>query len=116
MPTTRRAVLASFTVAPLLGGRGARAEADTIRIAVQPGLTYLVMNVMQHQDLIAKHARALGLPNIKAEWLRLAAGNNVNDAVIAGAVDIGATGIPPCVLILAKKRGSVDVKSKAPLK
>jgi len=112
--TTRRAILAALTTAPLLGSRPARADADTIRIAIQPGLTYLVMNVMQHQDLIAKHARALGLPNIKAEWLRLAAGNNVNDAVIAGAVDIGATGIPPFLLLWAKTRGSVDVKAIAP--
>lgn len=114
MSTTRRAVLASLAAAPLLRANSARAEADTIRIAVQPGLTYLVLNVVQHQGLIQKHAAAAGLANVKPEWLRLAAGNNVNDAVIAGAVDIGATGIPPFLLLWAKTRGSIDVKAITP--
>lgn len=114
MNATRRTILAGLAAAPLITSRSARAEADTIRIAVQPGLTYLVMNVMQHQRLIEKYATAAGLPNVKAEWLRLAAGNNVNDAVIAGAVDIGATGIPPFLLLWAKTRGSVDVRAIAP--
>ncbi len=114
MRSTRRAVLTGLAASPLLRVAPARAEADTIRIAIQPGLTYLVMNVMQHQKLIERHAAAAGLPNVKAEWLRLAAGNNVNDAVIAGAVDVGATGIPPFLLLWAKTRGSVDVKAIAP--
>lgn len=114
MITTRRAVLAALAAAPALGSSTARADSDVIRIAVQPGLTYLVTDVMEHQKLIQKHAAALGLANVKVEWLRLAAGNNVNDAVIAGAVDIGATGIPPFLLLWAKTRGSVDVRAIAP--
>jgi len=114
MTLPRRTMLTALATAPALSAAPAQAEADTIRIAIQPGLTYLVMNVMQHQKLIEAHATRLGHPGVKAEFLRLAAGNNVNDAVISGAVDIGATGIPPFLLMWAKTRGSVDVKAIAP--
>ncbi len=114
MTLTRRTLLGSLAVSPALIARPARAEADTIRIATQPGLTYLVLNVMQHQKLIEKHAAAAGLPVARAEFLKLAAGSNVNDAVISGAVDIGATGVPPFLLMWAKTRGGVDVRAIAP--
>ena len=114
MTLPRRLLLGSVAAAPFSRIAPARAEADTIRIAIQPGLTYLVMNVMQHQTLIEKYAAAAGLPSVKAEFLRLAAGNNVNDAVISGAVDVGATGVPPFLLMWAKTRGSVDVRAIAP--
>lgn len=114
MTPTRRTVIASLAAAPIMASLPARAEADTIRIAIQPGLTYLALNIMQHQKLIEKQAAASGVPSVKAEFLRLAAGSNVNDAVISGAVDIGATGVPPFLLLWAKTRGSVDVRAIAP--
>lgn len=109
----RRTVLTG-AAASLLGGTRARAEAATVRIAIQPGLTYLALNILEHQHLIEQHAAAAGLTGVKAEFLRLAAGNNVNDAVISGAVDIGATGVPPFLTLWSKTRGSVDVRGLTP--
>ena len=100
-------------LAPVSQGKR-RLVLDTVRIAVQPGMTYLVLNVMQHQKLLEKHAAAAGLPGVKAEFMRLAAGNNVNDAVIGGAVDVGATGVPAFLLMWAKTRSSVDIRAIAP--
>jgi NitT/TauT family transport system substrate-binding protein len=114
MQPNRRTLLAGLAAASLMTGRAARAEAATIRIAIQPGLTYLALNIVQHQKLIEKYAAAAGLPPVTAEFLRLAAGNNVNDAVISGAVDIGATGVPPFLTLWAKTRGSVDVRAITP--
>jgi NitT/TauT family transport system substrate-binding protein len=113
MKYRRRGLIAGASAA-LLASRSAWAEQDTVRIAVQPGLTYLALNIVEHQRLIEKHAAAAGLPNVKAEFLRLAAGNNVNDAVISGAVDIGATGVPPFLTLWSKTRGSVDVRAMTP--
>lgn len=110
MRLNRRTALAG--TATLLVRR-ARAE-TTIRIAVQPGLTYLALNIVEHQHLIEQQAAASGAPGVKAEFLRLAAGNNVNDAVISGAVDIGATGVPPFLTLWAKTRGSVDARAMTP--
>ena len=95
MRLNRRTALAG--AAPLLARR-ARAE-TTIRIAVQPGLTYLALNIVEHQHLIEQQAAALGAPGVKAEFLRLAAGNNVNDAVISGArLDVSIFSYPAPVL------------------
>jgi NitT/TauT family transport system substrate-binding protein len=113
MKYRRRGLIAGAS-ASLLVSRSAWAEKDTVRIAVQPGLTYLALNIVEHQHLIEQHAAAAGLPNVKAEFLRLAAGNNVNDAVISGAVDIGATGVPPFLTLWSKTRGSVDVRAMTP--
>src|SRR6202007_143437 len=113
MKHTRRTLLAGAATS-LLMNRTAWADANTVRIAVQPGLTYLALNIVEHQHLIEKNAAAAGLPNGKAECLRLAAGNNVNDAVISGAVDIGATGVPPFLTLWSKTRGSVDVRAMTP--
>lgn len=114
MTLTRRTLAASLAAAPLLAHRAARADSAPVRIAVQPGMTYLVTNVMQHAQLLEKHAATVGLPGVKAEYVRLAAGNNVNDAVISGAVEIGATGVPAFLLMWAKTRGSADVMAIAP--
>ena len=111
MTLTRRTLVASLATAAALP---ARAETSIVRIAVQPGMTYLVTNVMQHRQLLEKHAAAAGLMGVKAEFVRLAAGNNVNDAVISGAVEIGATGVPAFLLMWAKTRGSADVMAIAP--
>lgn len=114
MIQTRRTLLTGAAAASVLS-RTARAEATTVRVAVQPGLTYLALNIVEHQHLIEQHAAASGLPGVKAEFLRLAAGNNVNDAVISGAVDIGATGVPPFLTLWAKTHGtSIDVRAMTP--
>jgi NitT/TauT family transport system substrate-binding protein len=114
MTLTRRTVLTALYAAPVLAGLPAMADTGTVRIAVQPGMTYLVLNAMQHGKLLEKHATAAGLPGVKAEYVRLAAGNNVNDAVLGGAVEIGATGVPAFLLMWAKTRGSADVMAIAP--
>lgn len=113
MKYKRRALIAGAS-ASLLVSRTARADKDTVRIAVQPGLTYLALNIVEHQHLIEKNAAAAGVADVKTEFLRLAAGNNVNDAVISGAVDIGATGVPPFLTLWSKTRGSVDVRAMTP--
>jgi NitT/TauT family transport system substrate-binding protein len=113
MACNRRTFL-SGAAAPLLAGGRAHAAAATVRVAIQPGLTYLALNIVEHQHLIERYAAAAGLPGVQAEFLRLAAGNNVNDAVISGAVDIGATGVPPFLTLWAKTRGSADVRALTP--
>jgi NitT/TauT family transport system substrate-binding protein len=106
---TRRTILAAAAAAPVFSARAAHANEATIRVAVQPGMTYLALNVMQHRGLLEKQA-----PGLKAEFVRLAAGNNVNDAVLSGAVDVGATGVPAFLLMWSKSRGSANVMGIAP--
>ena len=108
MQLPRRALIPLITVL-FLAGLPAKADPGSVRIAVQPGMTYLALNVIQHRKLLEKHA-----PGIVPEYVRLLAGNNVNDAVLFGAVDIGATGVPAFLLMWAKTRGSANVMAIAP--
>jgi len=73
----------------------AAAAADlTIRLAQQRGLTYLPLIVMEHEHLIEKHAKALGLGDVDCEWTRFGGGSPMNDALLSGNLDFAATGLP----------------------
>lgn len=102
-----------LAVALLLAGAGsiaARADVSTVRIAQQPGLTYLPLVVMQHDRLIEKNADAAGLGAVKVEWSKFAGGNVMNDALLSGNLDFAATGLPSFLILWDKGKGLLDVK------
>ena len=70
----------------------AAAEVSEIRLARQPGLSYLPLAVMEREKLIEKHAAAAGLKDIKVEWSKFAAGNVMNDALLSGSLALGGAG------------------------
>jgi NitT/TauT family transport system substrate-binding protein len=45
------------------------AQVPEIRLARQFSMGYLQFNVMEHERLIEKHARALGLPQVTVSWV-----------------------------------------------
>lgn len=51
--------------ASTLFGLPSPASTDEIRLARQFSMGYLQLNVMEHQQLIEKHAKALGLNDVK---------------------------------------------------
>jgi NitT/TauT family transport system substrate-binding protein len=85
----------------------ATAEVSVIRLARQPGLSYLPLAVMEHERLIEKHAAAAGLKDIKVEWSKFAAGNVMNDALLSGSLDIASGGVAPLITLWAKSNGQV---------
>ena len=46
----------------------AHAEAALVRIGLQPGMTYLALNVMNREALLEKRARTDGI-ELKVEWV-----------------------------------------------
>jgi NitT/TauT family transport system substrate-binding protein len=86
---------------------GARAE-GRIRLVEQFGTVYLPLHVIRDQKLIEKHGQALGL-DIKVEWAKLSGGAAVNDALLAGAVDIASAGIGPFLTLWDRTRGAVKI-------
>jgi NitT/TauT family transport system substrate-binding protein len=99
---------AAMTLMPAL----ARAEANVVRIGIQPGMTYLALNVMNHEKLLEHRARDDG-SELKVEWIVSANGSVLTDGVLSGNIDIAGTGIPAFVTLWAKGRGTVDVKGIA---
>jgi NitT/TauT family transport system substrate-binding protein len=101
-----------------MGGRvqGAPAPAATeIRLAVQFGIVYLPLLVMQEQRLVEAAALRAGLPAPTVRWLQFSGGAAMNDAVISGSLDFGAAGIPPILTAWDRTRGNLGIKAVAPL-
>jgi NitT/TauT family transport system substrate-binding protein len=86
----------------------AKAEVGEIRFAQQFSMGYLQFDVMKHQDLLAKHVAALGLPPVKVSWVTFSGPDMMNDALLSGSIDIASGGVPGLLTIWAKTRGSAQ--------
>jgi NitT/TauT family transport system substrate-binding protein len=86
------AALATLTALP-----AAHAEGQ-LRIAEQFGIVYLLLNVAQDQKLVERHGKAAGL-DIQVEYVKLSGGSSVNDALLAGSIDIAGAGVGPLLTI-----------------
>jgi len=95
---TLLAVLAALIAAP--------AAAQEIRLARQFSMGYLQFNVMEHQQLIEKHARALGLADVKVSWATFNGPAAVNEALLSGSVDVAAGGTPGLLVLWARTKGT----------
>jgi NitT/TauT family transport system substrate-binding protein len=98
------AVLAALT----LGAATARAQAPEIRFARQFSMGYLQFNVMEKHQLIEKHARAAGLPEVKVTWATFNSPAAMNDALLSGSIDIVSGGVPGLLTIWARTRGTAN--------
>lgn len=85
-----------------------------IRIVEQFGTVYLPLHVLRDQKLIEKHGKLAGI-DIDVEWAKLSGGAAINDALLAGAVDIGAAGAGPVIVLWDRTKGSANVKIVAAL-
>lgn len=98
------AVLAIGAIAP------AAAEVAEVRISKGYGILYLPLIVMEDQKLLEKHAEKAGLGPIKATWLMLDGGNVINDAMMAGSLDLAGIGAPGFVTLWSKAKGIPNVE------
>jgi len=97
-----RAALAA--VLTLAGVSGAHAEASALRVSKGFGIHYLTLYVMEKLQLVEKHAAAAGLGDVKVTWSVIDGGNVVNDAMLSGALDIAAGGVPGFLTLWDKAR------------
>ena len=86
----------------------AAAETGELRFAKQTSMGYVQFNILERQKLIEKHARALGLGEIKVTWATFNGPDAMNTALLAGDVDIVAGGVPALVTLWAKTRGTAQ--------
>jgi NitT/TauT family transport system substrate-binding protein len=98
------AVLAAVTLCT--ANPSAQAQNTEIRLARQFSMGYLQFNVMEHQKLIEKHAKALGLGEVKVSWLTFNGPAAVNDALLSGQIDIAAGGTPGLLLLWSRTKGT----------
>ena len=102
-----RTKLILCAVAAALALHGASpVSAAEIRLAKQYSMGYLQLNVMEHQQLIEKHAKTLGIPDLKVSWITLNGPAAVNDALISGNIDIATGGVPGLLVLWARTKGT----------
>ncbi len=84
----------------------ARAEVKEVRISKGYGILYLPLMVMEQRKLLEKKAAEAGLGEIRTSWYLFDGGNVINDAMLAGTLDIAGTGAPGFITLWSKSRGT----------
>lgn len=85
-----------------------------ISIAQQFGIGYLILDVVRDQKLIEKHGRAEGL-DISVDWNSISGATAMNEALLAGALDVVCAGVPPMLTLWDRTYGKQNVKAIASL-
>lgn len=106
-------LFATTIAAALVFSTGAYAEGQ-IRIAQQFGIGYLILDVVQDQKLIEKYGKQQGV-DIKVEWNSISGATAMNEALLAGALDVVSAGVPPMLTLWDRTRGRQNVKAIASL-
>lgn len=107
-------LIATTAIAAALSlSTGAHAEGQ-IRIAQQFGIGYLILDVVQDQKLIEKYGKQQGI-DIKVEWNSISGATAMNEALLAGALDVVSAGVPPMLTLWDRTRGRQNVKAIASL-
>ncbi|MDQ1081824.1 ABC transporter substrate-binding protein [Pseudoroseomonas cervicalis] len=99
------AALPATLALPALLARPAHAEASRVRLSHGYGILYLPLIVMRDQKLLEKHAARAELGPLEVSWQMLDGGNVINDAMLAGSLDIAGTGAPGFVTLWSRARG-----------
>jgi NitT/TauT family transport system substrate-binding protein len=84
----------------------ADAEVSEVRISKGYGILYLPLIVMEDRKLLEKKAAEAGLGDIKITWYLFDGDNIINDAMLAGTLDIAGTGAPGFLTLWSKGKGS----------
>ncbi len=85
---------------------GASAQTLDVRISKGFGILYLPLIIMQDQNLLEKQTAAKGAGQVKASWFTFDGGNVINDAMIAGTLDVAGIGAPGFITLWSKGKGN----------
>ena len=77
----------------------AAAQVPEIRFARQFSMGYLQFNVMEKNQLVEKHAKAAGIPEVKVVWATFNSPAAMNDALLSGKLHNGSSGVEDLLTI-----------------
>jgi NitT/TauT family transport system substrate-binding protein len=104
------AIFACAGAAFALAGQGALAESRELRISKGFGMHYLPLYVMERERLVEKHAAARQLGEIRISWPIIDGGNVINDAMLAGVLDIATIGVPGFLTLWDRAKGKPGIE------
>jgi NitT/TauT family transport system substrate-binding protein len=94
---------------------GAQVQAEgKISIAQQFGIGYLILDVVRDQKLIEKYGKEQGL-DIEVDWRSISGATAMNEALLAGSLDVVSAGVPPMLTVWDRTHGRQNVKAIAAL-
>ena len=96
---TRATMIALCTALAVTAATEIRAEVNEITVAQQYGVSFLPLMVMEQQTLIEKHAKQLGLGDIKVTWTKVAGPSVMNDGLISNTIHFAAQGAPSLITL-----------------
>ncbi len=85
-----------------------------ISIAQQFGIGYLLLDVVRDQQLIEKYGKQQGV-DVQVEWASISGATAMNEALLAGALDVVSAGVPPMLTMWDRTKGKQNVKAVAAL-
>lgn len=95
-------------------GKTDTAQATEIRIGRGAGgVGFLPLLVMEKNNLVEKHAKAAGIPNLQVRWIDLGGPSAMNQALLSDSVDFIAAGPPAFLVLWDRTRDSKKVMSVA---
>jgi sulfonate transport system substrate-binding protein len=104
-----RSLFRGALTAAMLGLCAATASAQVeIRFTRQFSMGYLQFNIMEHHQLLEKHAKAAGIGDLKVVWATFNSPAAMNDALLSGSVDIVSGGVPGLLTIWARTQASAN--------
>jgi NitT/TauT family transport system substrate-binding protein len=114
MTSMRRTQALLVCCCALLWPIAAMAETDLIRIPRGAGgVGFLPLLVMEQKELVEKQARALGVTNLRADWIKLGGPAVVNDLLLSGAADVVVAGPPAFLTLWDRTRATTKVRGIA---
>ena len=91
----------------------AHAEVAEVKIAMQFGISYLPLMVLEEKKLVEKYAAAAGIPNLKVSYPRINSGQAISEGLTKGDLHIGSGGVAPLISAWARAAGAGDGEIKA---
>lgn len=92
----------------------AHAEVNEVRIPTGAGgVGFLPLLVMEKYQLIEKHAKEAGIPNLKVRWINLGGPAVMNDALLSGSADFITAGPPAFITLWDRTINSARVEGVA---
>ena len=104
----RREFCLGLVAMPALARSAMAQEVSAITLIKQHGLPYLPLMLMEEHRLVQKHAERLGVAGLTPEYRTLGGTQSLVDALIAGQMNFGITGVPGLTQLWDKTAGTAN--------
>ena len=105
-PTRRHVLAMGAGAAFALGTEPLHAQgAPELRIGTGFGLSFFPVRLAEMKGFYAKHAKAVGIPDMKVSLASFSGNSAMNDGILSGSIDLCIAAVPGLLLLWEKTRG-----------